>query len=252
MQFSTPHQPRPHTKEIRKMRFNRTAIAATATIALAGIGTGTALAATGTTSTTPAEQQTALISSLATKLNVTSDQVKAALVATAKERVAAALKAGDITQAQADAANARIDAGGMLLGPIGGPGGHRGGPGGKLGDPIAAAATYLGVTPAALKTELDAGKTLATVAKEKGKTAADLEAALVANAKAQLDKDTTLTDAQKTQILTDVTARTKDMVENGRPAGDHGPGGRGHGGGFGGPSGSSLGVDSLPAPGAGA
>ena len=49
-------------------------------------------------------------------------------------------------------------------------------------------------------------------------------------AKANLEKDTTLTAAQKTQILADLEARTKDLVENGKPAGKGGGRHGGHGG----------------------
>lgn len=215
------------------MRFNRTTITALATVAIAGIGTGSALAATGTgTTSTPAEKQAAAITALAGKLNITDAQLKAALVATAKERVAADLKAGLITQAQADAANARIDAGGNLLGGFGGPGkGMRGGHGGAVG--LSTAATFLGLTQAELQTALQGGKTLAAIAKEKGKTSADLVAAIVKAETAKINADTNLTAAQKTQILASLEARVKDHVENGKPAGGPGMGGRGghgHGG----------------------
>lgn len=217
------------------MRFNRTTLAAVTAVALVGIGTGSALAANGAVKavkTTPAEQQTAVIAALAGKLNITSDTLKAALVATAKDRVAAELAAGTITQAQADAANARIDAGQGLLGPIGGRGGGFGHHGG--GVDLSTAATYLGMTAADLRTALDGGKTLATIATEKGKTAAGLEAALVAAEKTELDARTGLTAAQKAQLLADVTARIKDMVENGAPAGGPGMGmGGGRHSGFG-------------------
>ena len=53
---------------------------ALATVALAGIGTGSALAATGTAkATTPAQEQEAVITALAGKLNITSDALKSAL-----------------------------------------------------------------------------------------------------------------------------------------------------------------------------
>jgi hypothetical protein len=235
----------------KKMRFNRTTLTAVTAVALAGIGAGSALAATGTGTTTKADRSAAAITALAGKLGISSDTLSAALKATAKDRVAAELAAGTITRAQADAANARIDAGAARLGGFGGPGDRGfgrlgfGGPGGALGDPLATAATFLGVTEASLHTSLDAGKTLAAVAVEKGKTAAGLEAALVADAKATIAKSTTLTDAQKTQILATVEARTKALVENGAPAGGHGMrGGHGMGGGYGMRGG--FGVDSLP------
>lgn len=225
------------------MKFNKTTLAAVTAVALAGIGTGSALAASGSSAkatTARDDQQAAVITALAGKLNITAGDLKAALVATARDRVAADLKAGTITQAQADAANARIDTGKALLGPIGGPGG-RGGMAGPS-DRLASAATFLGVTQAELQTALQGGKTLATVATSKGKTAADLEAAiLTAEQTEHASELASLTAAQKTQWETSATARIKSMVEVGPQAGGpggpgfggHGPGHRGHGGGMG-------------------
>ncbi len=219
------------------MKFNKTTLAAVTAVALAGIGTGSALAASGSSAKASAsrdDQQAAVITALAGKLNITATDLKAALVATARDRVATDLKAGTITQAQADAANARIDAGKVLLGPIGGPGGRgaRGGP----ADQLATAATFLGVTQAELRTALQSGKTLATVATSKGKTAADLEAAILAAAKTEHASElASLTAAQKTQWETSATARIKSLVEVGPQAGGPGHGGRGHGQGHGGP-----------------
>jgi hypothetical protein len=222
------------------MRINRTALAVTATVALAGIGTGTTLAATGASNTKAASKvtmaargtsSTALLTALAGKLGISLDTLKAAIVATAKDQVAARLAAGTITQAQADALNARIDAGGTTPGGLGlfglgGPGFGHGGAGGPHGVALSVAATYLGLTTDALDTSLDAGKTLAAIATAQGKTAAGLEAALVADAKTKLDAQTGLTDAQKTTRLTAITAQIKDVVENGRTVG-LGFGGRG-------------------------
>ncbi len=52
---------------------------------------------------------------------------------------------------------------------------------------LQAAATYLGVTPAALRTELRSGKSLAQVATAKGKSVDGLKAALVAAIKTKVD-----------------------------------------------------------------
>lgn len=223
------------------MRPNRTTLTAIAAVALAGIGTGAAVAATGAGATSKADRNAAAITALAGKLGISSDTLGAALKATAKDRVAAALAAGTITKAQADAANARIDAGAALLGGFGGPGDRGfglGGHGAVVGDHFAAAATFLGVTEASLRTSLASGKTLAAIAVEKGKTAAALEAALVASAKAAIAKDTTLTDAQKAQILANLETHIKAFVENAAPAGGRGMhgdrGGHGMGGGMGG------------------
>src|SRR4051795_11505545 len=103
---------------------------------------------------------------------------------------------------------------------------------GPGGPGSAAIATYLGLTAAELRTQLEAGKTLADVAKAQGKTVAGLEDALVADAKTHLDADVAagkLTAAQEATMLADLKAHVDDFV-NGV---GHGPGGRGgrHGGG---------------------
>jgi hypothetical protein len=87
----------------------------------------------------PLQRAQQFVDSFASKLGKTPAEVLAAAVAVQKERVAADLAAGRITQAQADQMNQRIDqAGGLnLLGGKGGPGGHgpgrHGGPRGGRG-----------------------------------------------------------------------------------------------------------------------
>jgi hypothetical protein len=69
----------------------------------------------------------------------------------------------------------------------GGFGGH--GPGGPGGGPpgAAAIASYLGVTTAQLRTDLQSGQSLADVATAQGKTVSGLEDAIVADASSHLD-----------------------------------------------------------------
>jgi hypothetical protein len=76
-------------------------------------------------------------------------------------------------------------------------------------------ATYLGVTPAQLRTELKAGKTLAQVATEHGKTAAGLEQAIETAVKNRLDKAVTageLTSAQEQKVLSRLQSRLDKLV----------------------------------------
>ena len=99
-----------------------------------------------------------------------------------------------------------------LIGVGHGPGGHRGHHG--FVD-FAAAASYLGVTEAKLRASLEDGDTLAEIAKANGKTAAGLADALVAAAKADLDKKVAagrLTSAQRASILADLESRIDDVV----------------------------------------
>jgi hypothetical protein len=153
------------------------------------------------------------------------------------DQIEAKVTAGTLTKAQATAIEARLakaDAPLFALGGgpggRGGPGHHRGGPG---GGPITldAAATYIGISASDLRTQLDAGKTLAAIATANGKTVDGLEAALTTAAKADLDAAVTagrLTQAQEDKILADLPARLDhevNEVHTGGPGG--GPGGPG-------------------------
>jgi hypothetical protein len=156
-----------------------------------------------------------------------------ALVAAEKTELAAAVSAGRLTQAQSDQiaaglpahVTAEVNGTRPAHGP-GGPGGFGHGPG---GDELTAAASYLGVTEAALKTQLQAGKTLAQVADAtSGKSAAGLIDALVAAEKTELAAAVTggtITQAQSDQIATTLKARFTALVNDTRPPHDgHGQG----------------------------
>lgn len=151
----------------------------------------------------------------------------AALVAAEKAELDAAVTAGRITQAQEDQIVPTLEARFTELvnntrpdhGP-GGPGfGH--GHGGPGGDDFAAAATYLGLTQAALDAQLQAGKTLAQVADAtSGKSAAGLVDALVAHETTELDaalKAGKITQAQHDQLVSGLKARFTALVNGTRP-----------------------------------
>ena len=149
-----------------------------------------------------------------------------ALVAAEKTELDAAVTAGRITQAQEDQIAPTLQARFTDLvnntRPDHGPGfGH--GHGGPGGDDFAAAATYLGLTPAALDAQLQAGKTLAQIADAtSGKSAAGLVDALVAHETTELDaalKAGTITQAQHDQIVSGLKARFTALANGTRPAG---------------------------------
>jgi hypothetical protein len=156
-----------------------------------------------------------------------------ALVAAEQKELTAAVAAGRLTQAQADqiAANLKTRITDHVThsgAPAGGPGFGHGGPGG--GDDLAAAATYLGLSQAALVTQLQSGKTLAQIADATaGKSTDGLVAALVAHEQdelAQAVKDGRLTQAQADQLTAGLTARFTAMVNGtGFHGGPHGSGG---------------------------
>jgi AraC-like DNA-binding protein len=184
-------------------------------------GSGGAYAATQKSSPTPpdrAAEQKAFLDDVAGRLHVSADQLTRAIKGAARDRVDAAVKAGRLTQAQADRIKQRIEqanalplAGGPRLGP-GVLGLHRGfGPGADL----RAAASYLGLTPQGLFAALRAGKSLADVASDRGKSVAGLKAALKAAATSRLDaavKAGRLTDAERTRIEANLDQRLDDLV----------------------------------------
>src|SRR4051812_7611234 len=129
---------------------------------------------------------------------------------------------GTITQDQADKVIAAIVAARPADGPHGGPfGGHRG-PGGLIAEGLDTVATTLGITTDEVRTALEGGQTLADLAVIKGKTAQDVIDAIVADAKTHLDSAVTagkITQAQADTMLTELTTRVTDFVNNGLPAG---------------------------------
>jgi len=159
-----------------------------------------------------------------------------ALVAAEKSELAAAVKAGELTQAQADQLAANLKAhetaevNGTFRGGHG-PGGHHGH---GHGDGLAAAATYLGISQSALLTQLQSGKTLAQVAgATSGKSTEGLVAALIAAEKTELAaavKAGDLTQAQADQIASGLQARVTAMVNGTRPPHDDHGGFGPHGG----------------------
>ena len=83
-----------------------------------------------------------------------------------------------------------------------------------------AVATYLGMTPAQLQTELRAGKSLAQIATEHGKTVAGLKSAILAAVKTRLDKAVAsgrLSAAQEQTILDRLSAHLDQLVNRTRP-----------------------------------
>ena len=106
--------------------------------------------------------------------------------------------------------------------------------------PLATASKVLGMTETELKTELEAGKSVADVAKAKNIDLATVKATLLAEAKAHIDAEVAAgkhTAAEGAAKLAEVTSRIDTMLTTaGLPArGPHGEGGKGGHGGKGGP-----------------
>jgi hypothetical protein len=192
------------------------------------VGVGAGLASGGLTGS-----QDTFLNDVAARLHVTPDQLKAAIKGAYDDRIDVAVSQGKLTKEQADALKKRAEQGTPFFGP-GFRGVHLrfGGPG-RLGG---AAAKALGLTPAELRQEPQSGKTLAQIAKDKGKSVADLEKAMTADVKASLDKavrNGLLTQAQADALLKQYTDHLDDLVNGKLRAPGDGPG-FGHGPGRGG------------------
>ena len=208
---------------------HRNKLVAGAAALLAIGGGGAAVAATGVLS--PKQESQAVVDDAAAQLGISADKLSAALKKALENRVDAAVEAGRLTEAQGNELKARIATGEVPLVGLG-PGGLRHGGFFHFGD-LDAAASYLGVTEAELRTALEGGKTLAEIAAGESKSVDGLVNALVDAAKqdlAQAVADGRLTDAQRDQIV----AGLKEHIAA-RANGELGPGLRGPGPGFGPP-----------------
>lgn len=151
-----------------------------------------------------------------------------ALVAEAKARLAEAVKAGRVTQAQADEWTASLEQRiTEMVNSPGGPHHGKGGPGrgGPHGPGLEVAAKAIGISEADLETALRSGQSIAQVAKSKGVDVKVVIDAMVAHASANLEKR-----------ITEMVNRPGDQgPPHGGPGGPHGPGDPGGPGGPGGP-----------------
>jgi hypothetical protein len=222
-------------------RFKRMLAGGVAAAALTAAIGGAAFAQTPTPSGTPGPiQQRAeeFLNALASKLGKTPTEVRSAVVAVQKERVAADLAAGRITQAQATRLNQRIDQAGGLgalrPGPAvkGNPGRGAGAPGKAQRGPAVGGAdltAFLGVTARELKTALASGKSLAAFAQEKGKSRDDLKNHLATQQRTKLAAAVAagrITQAQSDARLAQFTSQLDALIDRTAPAGKGGAGKR--------------------------
>jgi hypothetical protein len=220
--------------------------AAIGAVGLAALGGGGAAVAASHSGGSPAAQNKAIADDAAGQLGVSTTALTAAIKKAMTDQIEAQVTAGTLTKAQATAIEARLAKADAPLFALGGGPGDRGDPGhgrhgGPGGGPVSldAAATYIGISATDLRTQLEAGKTLAAVATANGKTADGLTAALTTAAKSDLDAAVTagkLTQAQEDKILAALPTRLDheiNEVHTGGPGG--GGGGPGGPGGFGGP-----------------
>jgi AraC-like DNA-binding protein len=167
----------------------------------------------------------AFLDDVAKRLHVSPQQLSSALNGAFLDRLQAAVRAGKLTQAQANAIKQRLEQRGAppipFLGP--GPFGPPGPPPGlrglrapdRPGGPLAGAAGYLGLTEEQLSQQLESGKSLAQVAKARGKSTSGLEQAMIAAIKTRLDKaiaNGALTKSEEQQIVSRLSQRIDDLV----------------------------------------
>lgn len=201
----------------------RLMVGAVAVAALAGGGAAVAAGGLGS-----GEDQQAILDDAAKQLGVEPEALESALEDAMSKRLDEAVAAGRLTEEQAAELKQRLKDGTMPL--FGGRGfGHPGGLGLHGPELLGTAATFLGVTEAELRAQLEDGKSLADVAQAEGKSVSALRAALVASVKQELDEAVAadrLTDAQRDDAL----ARFEEHVEELVQREGFGPrGGRGHG-----------------------
>lgn len=187
----------------------------------------------------------AFLNDLAKRLNVTPKALTGALQGAFLDQLQAAVSAGRLTQAQANAIKQRLEQSGQVplgalgpFGPLGGgawlrPPGSGGprfypglGPGARAAPGegrLSAAAKYLGISDTQLRDDLTAGKSLAQIAQSPGKSVAGLKAAMIAAIRSKLDQAVAakeLTRAQEQQVLSRISARLDDQI-NGTRFGFH-------------------------------
>jgi polyhydroxyalkanoate synthesis regulator phasin len=217
----------------------RVAIAVGASVLLiGGMLVGTALAdSTPTPVPSPTNGKAAqsakyhdiFLGKLASLLGVEQSKIAPAMSEASKQTVDEAVKAGDLTQVQADKLKLRIDQNaqsGRGFGSFGGFGfgiGHRG-PGGMMGSAFGqaaldAAAKKLSLTTAELQTSLRSGKSLSDIAKDKGVSDQDLRAAIVDGVQpslVQAVKDGKLTQKQADALVQRIQQGQWPGFERGR------------------------------------
>ena len=165
-------------------------------------------------SSTDSNPKQAFLNDVAKRLHVSPQQLKAAFQGATQDQLNAAVKAGKLTQAQANAIEKRLREGGPP--PL--PFFHRrplpGAP--LMGEGLLGAAVqYLGITPIQLFDQIRSGKSLAQVARAHGKSVSGLESAMVAAERSRLDraqKRGLITRSQEQQFLSRVQSKISTLV----------------------------------------
>jgi hypothetical protein len=200
-------------------RLKRRIVVAALALGVVGLG-GSALASSSSTGSS-------FFDDVARHLGITPAKLQTAVNQAEVDRLNRLVKQGKLTKAQAAAIEKRLKQhGGAFFGtPFGGPPtfghhgfGDHGRPAPFFFGPLTAAASYLGLSPKALGSDLRSGKTLAAIAKAKGKSATGLEQAMLAPSKQQLGSAVSagrLTKSQEAMFLKGIAAHIDQLVTKG-------------------------------------
>ena len=198
-------------------------------------GGGAGLAATG--SGNPASS---FLGDVAERLGISQGKLENAIEEATIARIDAAVAAGDLTKEQGEALKRRVRSGGVpsvLPSFRGGPGLMPAPPGvpfmlGPEKGLLDAAAGYLGMDAGDVHEALHEGKSLADLAKEKGKSVDGLEQALRDAIREDADRavdDGALTQEQADRLVERLSGSVHELVENAREGIELGLRGRGLG-----------------------
>lgn len=190
-------------------------------VIVAAASAGGAYAATQSNS----NPQKAYLNDVAKRLGVSPARLDSALKGALNDRLNAMVKAGQLTRAQANRIENRLEHGGRLPLFFGGPG--FGGPGPKFGGPgrpflragvgasLKAATSYLGLSNTQLLNDLRSGQSLAQIANKQGKSVSGLEQALITAEKTRLDKlvsSGVITATREQKALSRLSGRIDKLV----------------------------------------
>lgn len=186
-----------------------------------------AIAQEGTSSTEPFDFTTRFKEALAGILGISVDEYEAAVDQAQDQVVDEAVTAGQLTEDQAEKLRQRLD----RAPDMGLPGMGRGGHGSQGGTSrlLAVAADKLGLSVADLQAELQDGKSIATLAADKGVDTQTIIDAYLVEVKADLDESVAAGDITQEQAdaqLQQAEERAVDRLDNTGPEGLRGPGGR--------------------------
>lgn len=226
-----------HLGAVRRSYWIVLAVAVVAVAAAGGAVAATKLDSRGSGSR-------AVINDAAKRLHVSPGALSSALRKAVDDQIDAAVAAGRLSKAQGDALKAHLHSGRLPM--LGGFGfrfrDHRFGFDDRLrmpamfGASLHAVTSYLGITPAQLRSALLAGKGLAEIAQAHGKTADGVVSALVGAAKSRLDRavqDGRLSSSRERSILSKLRTVFGNLVDGkagmqGRPLFGFGFGFRAH------------------------